>query len=357
MKKTFICAMCLFILAGCGGTTGDVAAPTVLTSGIDRSNMDLSVRPQDDFYAYVNGTWLENAEIPADRTTTGVFRDLRESAREDVLAIIQNLAAEPDLEPGTDEQKVADLYNSFMDTERLEQLGMSPLEDELAVIDLITDKKEMSAYFARSRMTGGGGPFILYVSIDGKDATRYAAHLYQSGLGLPDRDYYFKDDERSVELRAAYVAHIEKMFELAGFTDPAESAAMLMVLETRLAENHWTMVENRDRDKTYNLFAVAELDTLGRGVDWPVFLEAIGLGGEKDIIINQPTYIEGFNKIFAETPLDDWKTFMRWNLLNQYAGALNAALDEQNFDFYDRTLNGQQEQRPRWKRGVFSADH
>jgi len=142
MRKTFFCALCLFILAGCGGSTGDVAAPTVLTSGIDRSNMDLSVRPQDDFYRYVNGTWLETAEIPADRTTTGVFRDLRESAREDVLAIIQNLAAEPDLEPGTDEQKVADLYNSFMDTERLEELGMSPLEDELAVIDGITDKKE-----------------------------------------------------------------------------------------------------------------------------------------------------------------------------------------------------------------------
>ncbi len=352
MRKKFFGSLCLFILAGCGGSTGDVAAPTVPTSGIDRSNMDLSVRPQDDFYSYVNGTWLETTEIPADRTTTGVFRDLRESAREDVLAIIQNLAADPDLEPGTDEQKVADLYNSFMDTERLEELGMSPLEDELGVIDLIADKKEMSAYFARSRMTGGGGPFIAYVSIDGKDATRYAAHLYQSGLGLPDRDYYFKDDERSVELRAAYVVHIEKMFELAGFADPAGSAAMLMALETRLAENHWTRVENRDRDKTYNLFTVAELDTLGRGVDWPVFLEAIGIDGEKDIIINQPTYIEGFNEIFSETPLEDWKTFMRWNLLNQYAGVLSAAFDEQNFDFYDRTLNGQQEQRPRWKRGV-----
>jgi putative endopeptidase len=352
MGKMFFCVLCLFILTGCGGSTDDVAAPTVLTSGIDRSNMDLSVRPQDDFYRYVNGTWLETTEIPADRTTTGVFRDLRESAREDVLAIIQNLAAEPDLAPGTDEQKVADLYNSFMDTERLEELGMSPLEDELKAIDAIADKKEMSAYFARSRMTGGGGPFIAYVAIDGKDATRYAAHLYQSGLGLPDREYYFKDDERSVELRAAYVVHIEKMFELAGFADPAESAAMLMALETRLAENHWTRVENRDSEKTYNKFAVAELDSLGRGVDWPVFLEAIGIGGEKDIIINQPTYIEGFNEIFAETRLDDWKTFMRWNLLNQYAGALSAALDEQNFDFYDRTLNGQQEQRPRWKRGV-----
>jgi len=180
----------------------------------------------------------------------------------------------------------------------------------------------MSAYFARSRMTGGGGPFIAYISIDGKDATRYAAHLYQSGLGLPDREYYFKDDERSVELRAAYVVHIERMFELAGFPDPAESAAMLMALETRLAENHWTRVENRDRDKTYNKFAVAELDTLGRGVDWPEFLKTIGIDGEKDIIINQPSYLEGFNEVFVETPLEDWKTFMRWNLLNQYAAVL-----------------------------------
>ena len=352
MKQMIIGAVCLLVLVGCNREACDVTTQAALTSGIDQTNMDLDVRSQDDFFSYVNGAWLETAEIPADRTTTGVFRDLREKAREDVLTIIQDLADAESLEAGTDEQKVADLYNSFMDTERLEELGLSPVSDELDAIAGIGDKSELSAYFANSRTIGGGGPFFTYVGIDGKDATRYAVHVHQSGLGLPDRDYYFKDDDHSVELRAAYLVHIEKMFELAGFDSPRESAAMLMALETRIADVHWTRVENRDRDKTYNEYDTAELDTLGQEVDWKSFLSAAGIDGEKDIIIRQPTFIEGFNRIFVETSLEDWKTFMRWNLLNNYAGVLNAALDEQNFDFYNRTLNGQKEQRPRWKRGV-----
>ncbi|MFV2072521.1 MAG: M13 family metallopeptidase [Thermoanaerobaculales bacterium] len=352
MKQMIIGAVCLLMFTGCNREAGDDATQAASTSGIDRSKMDLDVRPQDDFYSYVNGTWLETAEIPADRTTTGVFRDLREKAREDVLKIIQDLAGAENLAPGSDEQKVADLYNSFMDTDRLEALGLSPLGDELEAIAAIGDKSDLSAYFAHSRVTGIGGPFISYISIDGKDATRYAAHVHQSGLGLPDRDYYFKDDDRSVEVRAAYVAHIEKMFELTGFDAPRGSAAMLMALETRLADVHWTRVENRDRDKTYNKFAISELGALGDGFDWDSYLSAVGIDGEKDIIIRQPTYIEGFNRIFAETSLDDWKTFMKWKLLNSRAGVLNTALDQERFDFYDRILNGQQEQRPRWKRGV-----
>ncbi len=168
------------------------------------------------------------------------------------------------------------------------------------MIDALGDKEELSAYLAQSGMIGGGGPFIFYIGIDGKDSTRYAIHLWQGGLGLPDRDYYFNDDERSVELREAYVVHIEKMFELAGFDRPAESAAMLMDLEARIAESHWTRVENRDSDKRYNLFATEDLGELGTGVNWPAYFEAAGVADEKDIIINQPSFIEGFNQVFAE---------------------------------------------------------
>jgi endothelin-converting enzyme/putative endopeptidase len=338
----------LFVLVAV--SCGQQAPP--LTSGIELANMDTSVRPQDDFFRYVNGTWLETTEIPADRTNTGVFMDLRDKAREDVKAIIEDVASKTDLEPGSDEQKVADLYNSFMDTERLEELGMSSLEDELKRIDSIGDKDELSAYFARCGIIGAGGPFNIYIWVDAKDSTRYVTYMWQSGLGLPDRDYYFKDDERSVELREAYVAHVEKMFDLAGFDDPAGSAAMLMALETELAENHWTNVENRDSEARYNKFATDELDTLGEAVNWPLYLAEAGLSGESDIIINQPSYVEGFNRIFASTSLEDWKTFLRWNLLNNFASHLNSALDDQNFDFYGRTLEGQKEQRPRWKRAV-----
>ena len=347
MKIMLTGALCL-VLVSCGQMGDEVA----LTSGIELANMDTSVRPQDNFFRYVNGTWLDTTEIPADRTNTGVVMDLRDKAREDVLAIIEDVSSKTDLDPGTDEQKVADLYNSFMDTDRLEELALSPLQAELDRIDAIADKDGLSAYFAHLGMIGGGGPFILYVTVDGKDSTRYATHLWQGGLGLPDRDYYFNEDDRSVELRAAYVDHVEKMFRLAGFETPAESAGRMMELETELANHHWTAVANRDSDVRYNKYAIEELGTLGKAVDWKAYLAAAGVGGEKDLIINQPSYIEGLNKIIVETSLADWKTFLRWNLLNNYASFLDSKLDEQNFDFYNRILNGQEEQRPRWKRGV-----
>jgi len=349
MKRMLTGALCLIVLASCGQQMSDTVPPT---SGIELANMDTSVRPQDDFFRYVNGTWLDTTEIPADRNNTGVFMDLRDKAREDVLAIIEDVSARTDLEPGTDEQKVADLYNSFMDTERLDELALSPLASELERIDEISDKDELSAYFARLAMIGGGGPFFVYVTVDGKDSTRYATHLWQSGLGLPDRDYYFNGDDRSIELRAAYVDHVEKMFRLAGFDRPAESARRMMELETELAASHWTTVENRDSDARYNKFAVEELGSLGDGVNWPILMAEAGIAGEKDIIINQPSYIEGLNEIIAKTSLADWKTFLRWNLLNNYASYLDSSLDQQNFDFYNRILEGQEEQRPRWKRGV-----
>jgi endothelin-converting enzyme/putative endopeptidase len=352
MKQVMIGAACLLMMAGCAQQEEVVP----LTSGIEQANMDLSVRPQDDFFSYVNGTWMANTEVPSDRTNTGVFLDLRDQSREDVLAIIKDVSASEDLEPGSDEQKVADLYNSYMDTEKLNELGISPLQAELEAIDAIANKDDLSAYFAHSRMIGGGSPFYFYIGIDDKDSTRYATHVWQSGLGLPDRDYYFNEDERSVELRNAYVTHIEKMFELAGFDDPAGSARMLMALETEIAASHWTRVETRDSDKRYNKFMVADLGNLGDGVNWSAYLSTLGVEAQEDLIINQPSYIEGFNKVFSETSLDDWKTFMRWKLLDNAASYLNEELDEQNFDFYLRTLRGQQEQRPRWQRGVATVN-
>lgn len=347
MKRMLTGGLCLLVFVACGQQT-----EVPLISGIEFANMDTSVRPQDDFFRYVNGTWLDTTEIPADQNNTGVFLDLRDKAREDVLAIIEDVSSSADLEPGSDEQKVADLYNSFMDTEHLDQLGMSSLEAELARIDAIADKDELSAYFARSEIMGGGGPLSLLIWVDAKESTRYVTYVSQAGLGLPDRDYYFNEDDRSVELRTAYVAHIEKMFELAGFEDPAGSAKGLMALETELAANHWTNVENRDSEKTYNKYATAELGTLGDGVNWPVFLAEAGIESQKDVIIEQPSYIEGLNRIFASTSLEDWKTFARWKLLDHYAIYLDSKLDEQNFEFYNRELYGQEEQRPRWKRAV-----
>lgn len=353
MKHIILISICALALIGCNQGGDMTAADNVpLGSGINTENMDLTVRPQDDFFTYVNGTWLENTEIPSDQTSTGAMRDLREKAREDVAAIIEDVSAKTDLVEGSDEQKVADLYKSFMDTETIDALGMKPLEAEFSAIDGLADKKELSAHLAHLMKIGGGGPFVGYINNDGKDSTRYAAHLWQSGLGLPDRDYYFSEGERFEDLRTAYVEHVEKMFELAGMDAPSSSAKMLMALETRLAENHWTRVECRDRDKTYNKIAFSDLSTLGKGIDWSAFIKAAGIDGEKDIIVNQPTYIEGFNRIFTETSIADLKTYLKWNVLNNFAAYLDSSLDQQNFEFYSRTLDGQEEQRPRWKRGT-----
>jgi len=355
MRLLMFCAIGLMLLAGCGNQADNATLEeetVALTSGIDQTAMDMSVRPQDDFFEFVNGAWLKTAEIPADRTRTGVFVDLSENARKDVLTIIQDLAAMSDMTTNPDEQKVAGLYNAFMDSTKLEDLGMAPLNDALARIDAISNRSELSAYFAEGRIDGGGGPFALYIGIDDKDATRYTPGIWQSGLGLPDRDYYFKEDERSSELRSKYIDHITTMFTLAGFENPRTSASAIMELETALADHHWTNVENRDSDKTYNLMRYEELASLGEGLDWPAYLAAAGLDKQESININQPTYIEGFNRVYTETTLEKWKIWLRWKLLNNYAGFLGSEIDQQNFEFYAKTLNGQQEQRPRWKRGV-----
>ncbi|MCU0233539.1 MAG: hypothetical protein MUE90_05840 [Thermoanaerobaculales bacterium] len=353
MKRVMVASVCLLISVGCATTaTEEPAAQAPLASGIDLANMDPAVRPQDDFFRYVNGTWLATTEIPPDRSSTGVFMDLRDAAREDVRAIIEELAGRSDLEPGSDEQKVADLYNSFMDVARLDELGMAPLADKLAAIDAVAGKDELAALFATLGIEGAGAPLSLYIWVDAKDSTRYVAHMGQSGLGLPDRDYYFRDDERSVELREKYRAHIQRMFELAGFDDPAGSAARLVELETELASHHWTTVQNRDSEATYNRVETAALGGLAAGIDWSSYLQAAGIADQADLIVRQPSYLEGFGAVFERTSLDDWKTFLRWQVLNSFAPYLGTALDEQNFDFYGRILEGQQEQRPRWKRGV-----
>ncbi|MBY6185169.1 peptidase M13 [Marinobacter hydrocarbonoclasticus] len=359
MKKLIMGGLCAsaLVLAACSQTD---TAPTptaeavqkALGSGIELQNFDNSIRPQDDFYGYVNGGWLKTAEIPADRTTTGAFYDLREKAQADVKAIIEELAATEGLKAGSDEQKVADLYRSMMDTDTIEKLGVTPLQAEFDAIAALSSKDDLAAYFAHSQIVGGGTPFAFYVSVDAKDSSRYATHIWQYGLSLPDRDYYFNEAERFVKIRDAYVAHIARMFELAGLPNPQQSAKTVLAIETAMAEHHWTRVQSRDSEKRYNKYAVADLAKLADGFNWDRYLGELGVGEQSDIIINQPSYVEGFNTLFKETSLDEWKAYATWQMLTHYAGQLSAELDQENFDFFARQLNGQAEQKARWKRGV-----
>ncbi len=343
------------LLTGCGQTDKTEKETTEmapLTSGLFLDNMDKSVRPQDNFYNYVNGTWNKTAVIPSDRTSDGAFYELREKSRSDIKAIIDELAARSDLKSGTPEQKVSDLYNSVVDTARINSLGISPISDELAAIDNLNNKSAMSRWLGRSQQVGAGGAFHLFVSIDDKNATRYIPGLWQGGLGLPDRDYYFNDEENFRSIRKAYVVHMEKMFRLAGWKNPARTAQIIMDLETEIAQLHWTNVENRDSEKLYNLTTIADISQRDGAFDWSAFWDAAGIDQRYDLNINQPSYIDGFTQLFDEKSLETWKLYFKWNLLNNAAGFLSSDFDDQNFDFYNRTLSGQQEQRPRWKRGV-----
>lgn len=370
MKKLVIGGLCASLLAGLTACNNDtktaeaeakvettktqaaVAVEKALTSGITFDNMDKTIRPQDDFYLYVNGGWMNTAEIPGDRTSVGAFYDLRENARDDVKAIIDDVSASTNLTDGTDEQKVADLYKSFMDVETLNKLGVKPLQATFDKIAALKDKQELTAFFGESQVSGGGTPFAFYINVDAKDSSRYATHIWQYGLSLPEKDYYFNQEERFVGIRDAFVAHIEKMFTLAGLPNAKESAQAVLALETQIAEKHWSVVEVRDSDKTYNKFQVSELATLAPDFNWQGYLAALGGDKMDDIIINQPSYIQGFNEVLKANDLATWKTYMTWQALTHAAGHLSEELDNENFEFFSKTLNGQAEQEPRWKRAV-----
>ncbi len=361
MKNIITSAVCtsLLFIAGCNDdssaktvTETPVIQKTVLASGIDKANMDLSVRPQDNFYRYVNGAWLNTNEIPSDKTSIGSFYDLRDEADDNVKAIIEELAAAENLTMASDEQKVADLFRSFMNTEARDAAGIAPIQAILDKINNLKDKNDLAIFFGENQKIGVTSPLAFYISVDAKDSTRYATHVWQSGLGLPDRDYYFNETERFEKLRAGYIAHIENMFNLAGLKNGKAAAQTIMALETKLAGFHWTKVESRDSTKRYNKFNVADLNTVTDAFNWAAYLEAQGAAAQKDLIINQPSFVKGFGETFAATSLADWQTYLTFHTLSNFSSSLTSALDNENFDFYSKQLSGREEQRPMWKRGV-----
>jgi len=361
MKAIITSAVCssLILLSGCNSNNNtteesSITAPqkSALTSGIDLTNMDKGIRPQDNFYRYINGGWMKRYEIPDDKTAIGSFYDLRDKADDDVKAIIEELAATKNLKNGSDEQKVADLFRSYMNNEKRNAAGITPISSILTEIELIKTKDDLASFFGKHSTTGVNSPLALYINIDAKNSSSYAIHIWQSGLNLPDKDYYFNEAERFVNLRRGYITHIENMYNIAGISDSKTAAKNIMALETSLAEYHWTRVQSRDSEKRYNKFATNDLNSITNKFNWQAFLAAEGVASQKDIVINQPDFIEGFGKVFDETSLDTWKQYLTFNTLNAFSSYLTTDLDNENFDFFSRQLSGRKEQRPQWKRGV-----
>ena len=322
-----------------------------LSSGVIKENMDLSVDPGDDFFRYVNGKWFDNFEIPADKSSYGSFVILRDEAQDHVMDIIKS-SAEGDFKAGSDEQKVGDFYRAYMDMETRNELGTTPLKPELTKIDAIEDYTDLGEYFAYAARYGYGTPFSLTQYPDLKSPKEYLMYTWQSGLGLPEREYYFKDDETSQTIRDAYVKHIQTMFELAGFDAPKESADMLFALETKIAQLHMKKEQARNFAANYNKLEIEELKALMPKFDWDAYLTEADISDIPSLGILQKDYMQNIDGVIADTSLEDWKTFLKWGLLNASASRLNAELDEANFNFYSKVLRGVEEQQPQWRRAV-----
>jgi putative endopeptidase len=325
-----------------------------LESGIDLSGRDPDVRLQDDFYRAFNGAWLDTFDIPQDKAEYAAFTALHDAAQEQLHDIIKELReATPDVT--TVAGKVAGLFASYLDTERRDDLGTQPLREVLDEIDNLEQHDQLGALFGSWDRRGLGAPLGSFVHQDNMDSTRYLLDLRQSGLGLPDRDYYL--DERFADIRADYRSHIMRMLLLADFVtdeDAAGAAAdRIITLETSLAQIHWDKVRNRDPHATYNLLSITEFDDLAgplRGAD---YLSELGVDGRVEHInIGQPDYVSGLADLVVTTDMADWRDYLRWHVLAGHTSLLSTELDEANFSFYGTRLRGIPEQRPMWKRAV-----
>jgi predicted metalloendopeptidase len=322
-------------------------------SGIQLQYVDPTVRPQDDFYKYVNGKWLQTTEIPADKSSVSTFTALDDEEQQQLRTLIQDASKVAAASPDPDQRKIGDLYSSFMDEAALETLGVKPLQAEFARIDALEDKSAIPALIAHYNRIGVDAPYDIGVEQDARDSSKYVIGLVQSGLSLPDRDYYLQNDAKLSKIRSQYEEHVGKMLEMAGDRDAAAEARSIASLETDLAKVQWSKVDNRDPVKTYNKVSIGGLTGIMPGYDWKAYLEAADLGGRIDyVIVAQPSYLSALRKILDETPLAVWKSYFRWHVIHAYARYLSKPFVDEGFHFYGTELSGVPENRPRWKRGV-----
>ncbi|MDG2107954.1 MAG: M13-type metalloendopeptidase [Woeseiaceae bacterium] len=354
MNKIIISIATFFLFSACGQKSIEksiVEGPKLLGSGISLANMDDKVRPGDDFFSYVNGAWISRTEIPVDKGRYGAFDVLRDESQEAVKAIIEESAA-GNFANGTDEQKVGDLYRSYLDIETRDALGMRPLIPELARIDAILNNNELAVYFASAIKRNMDVPLGFGQLADFKDPTRYSIGLFSGGLGLPDREYYLKEDEISVELRQKYVAHIEAIFNLAGLNNAASAAKKIMELETRLAEQNMPKEEARNWTKNYNAVSLNDLPSLMPNFNWEGYLSEAGLEKIGKMIVFRTEYVKALDDILVNTDLETWKIYLKWRAVDSAATRLTSSIDAQNFEFYGKALSGTAAQRPMWRRAV-----
>ncbi len=336
--------------------TAQAQAPAAegLAAGLDREAMDKTVRVQDDVYDYANGHWLKNTPIPQDRSSVSIATELLDKSLDQLHGLIETAAQDKAAPANSEARKIGDLYGSFMDEAAVEAAGLGAVKNELARIDALKSKAELPALFAHLQRIGVTTPYGLGVSPDIRDTTRVAAGIDQDGLGMPDRDYYIKDDDaRLVGIRAQYLKSIEKVMDLAGLPAAAAQAKSVLATETQIAQAQWTRTELRDPVKRYNKVTLSALDGKTPGYHWQAYLHDAGISGKTDyIIVGEPSYFKAFGEIMRTVPLSAWQSYLRWQLLSAYAPYMPKAFVDADFEFFGTALRGTPQIRPRWKRGI-----
>ncbi len=336
-------------------------APKQEAHGIVVADMDPSVKPGDDFYQYSNGAWMKRTEIPPDRGGVSVFTSLVDVSNKRTVALIEE-AAKANAAAGSGTRKIAALYNSYMDEGGIEAKGLTPIKPHLDEIAAIHDKRELARALGESLRADvdplnntnfhTANLFGLWVAPDFNGSERYTVYLLQGGLQLPDREYYLDDSERMRTIRTQYQAHVSAMLKLAGFSDPDARAARVFELEHAIAEKHWTLADDQDIHKANNPWKQADFAAKASGLDWTEYLLAAGLSQQMNFIVWQPSAFTGEAGLVESTPLETWKDWLAYHLIENYGGVLPKAFADERFAFFGKTLNGTPQQRPRWQRGV-----
>lgn len=347
MKKTTLSVITLLSLVSATGLAQE-------KPGINLNFMDKSVKPGDDFFRYVNGTWFDKTEIPADKTRWGSFDELRQNTDKDALAILKEAAANKNLDPKSDQAKAVNVYKTYMDTISRNKLGIKPLKPYLAKIDAIKSINDVNKLLIEMEPQGGLGFYGAGVGPDAKNSNRNVVYIGLGSLGLPDRDYYVSDDKDSKEKREKYVLHVARMLQFLGIkpADAKIQAEKVLALETEMARPRLDRVERRDRRKTYNPKSVTDLQKLTPSVNWDAYLQGVGIGKIDSVIVSQPRYMEALDGIFKANKIEDWKAYLRWTLLNKSTGVLTTDIETANWEFYSKTLTGALKQRPREERAL-----
>lgn len=328
-----------------GGTVCNVQTANAQEKpGINVSYMDKKVKPGDDFFRYVNGTWVDNTQIPSDKTRWGSFDELRENTNNDALAILKEAAANKNLKSTSDQGKAANLYKTIMDTVARNKQGIAPLKPYLAKIDKVKNAKDLEKLLIEMEPQGGIGFFGMGIGADAKDSNRNIVNIGPGSLGLPDRDYYVSDDADSKEKRELYVKHVARMLKYLGYkdADALKQANSILALETAMAQPRLDRVERRDRRKTYNFMTVADLQKLTPSINWVTYFNGIGVKfkATDSLNVSQPKYMEAFEQMLKANKVDEWKAYMKWTVLNHSSDLLSTDIETANWEFYSKTLRG-----------------